>query len=353
MSTMIREPAMDLIASAPIDIGEAMAATSTLKVGDVDPKIDWPPTVILQAAKTKLYLSRVGRKGHHHNCEAAKAVPDQSCEFQVEVLPDHCIALKGDNGKFLSRMHRTRNGRGIDFAEFAKDTIDAQCKFRYFSLGNNEVALKGDNAKFLCHLVRKGQNNIEAASSDINDEAKFIVGEHLEKKDITDIEYDVAGATMRDIEPLVVISPSITNDSADIPITKELRFHYEKSEVGTWNSELGLSVGMEAEFTCKVPLIGEGKITLSTELTASHSFGGSRIHTQAVDDSTTVTVPPKTRLKVEVTVSRAIVSVNFTYTIKRLLPDGKITEQKGLKGVYRNVECYGGETRILQQGSLA
>lgn len=335
--------------SEAVDMGEAkldeaMFSRAVRGASDVDQTIDqtvdWPPVITLKADNGK-YLSRIHRGGQD-NCEASKSPADTFCEFQVEVLPDHFIALKGDNGKYLSRIRRGT----IDFAEFAKEQIDPFCRFRYYHLGDNKVGLKGDNGMFLSRIHRNGQDNIEAAKATLDDYSRFVVGENLVKKEFTDIEYELDAASVKDEEALVTMA-SVIHNPLETAITKTLTFTYTKSEVGTWNNEVGVSVGVETEFKVGVPFIAEGKIKVSVDASYTHAWGGSEEKTREVTDSTEVSVPAKTRLKVQVIVKRALIDVNFTYTIKRLLTNGETTSQEGLRGVYRNVESYESDVVIL------
>jgi Clostridium epsilon toxin ETX/Bacillus mosquitocidal toxin MTX2 len=344
MTTKVEQQSVRKRLSGPVELGEAGRSQSVRwgAPGEVDPTIDWPPRITLHADNGK-YLSRIHRSGQD-NCEAYKSSPDEYCELQVEVLPGHQIALKGDNGKYLSRILRG----AIDYTEFAKDQIDSFCKFRYYSLGDNQVALKGDTGKFLTRVQRDGQDNIELAESRIGASSRFAVGDVFVKKEITDMKYELAAASIADESPLHTLADTVDN-TLDTPIEKVLSWRYTKSEVGTWNNAVGISVGAEIEFKAGVPFLAEGKITVNTNLSYTHSWGGSVGKTHEVGDSTTLHVPPKTSLRIQAIVRQKLISVDFTYSVKRLLPSGEVTIQKGLKGVYRNVESYDSHVETLDE----
>jgi hypothetical protein len=344
MRTGANQEPMTIPESEPVDMGEAKCSSAVRGATEIDQTIDqtidWPPVITLKADNGK-YLSRIYRRGQD-NCEASKSPADTFCEFQVEVLPDHFIALKGDNGKYLSRIRRGP----IDFAEFAKEQIDPFCKFRYYHLGDNKIGLKGDNGMFLSRIYRDGQDNIEVAKTTLDDYSRFEVGENLIKKEFADIEYELDTASVKEEEALATMA-SVIHNPLETAIQKTLTFTYTKSEVGTWNNEVGVSVGVETEFKTGVPFLAEGKIKVKVDASYSHSWGGSEATTREVADSTEVSVPAKTRLKVQVIVKRALIDVNFTYIIKRLLTNGETTSQKGLRGVYRNMESYESDVVIL------
>jgi cytolysin (calcineurin-like family phosphatase) len=70
------------------------------------------------------------------------------------------IALRGDNGKFLSRINR---GAGIDPIEAAKTDLDVFSAFSVVDLGRGKIALRADNGKFLSRIYRGSAQAIEAA----------------------------------------------------------------------------------------------------------------------------------------------------------------------------------------------
>ena len=71
------------------------------------------------------HVSRIHRSGIDA-IEAAKEAPDMYCE--LELLAEDKLVLKADTGKYLSRIHRS----GIDAIEAAKNYIDPHCKFEVY-----------------------------------------------------------------------------------------------------------------------------------------------------------------------------------------------------------------------------
>jgi hypothetical protein len=70
---------------------------------------------------------------------------------------------------------------------------------------------------------------------------QFEIGENLIRKVYRDLIYDLDGATITELKPLVTQVAHIPNTTKD-PITKTLTFTYEKSEEGTWQNEVGVMV---------------------------------------------------------------------------------------------------------------
>lgn len=335
---------MTISYSEPVNLGEANGPQVALVDINMDPKINWPESITLQSDNGK-YLSRMG----DHGCEPSKSDPDRFCDIKVEEIgkadADRNIALKGDNGRYLSRWGG--NG-GTPYAYFAKGEIDPFCVFRYYSLPDNKIALKGDNNQFLSRYTKDGRDIIVVGKGDADKFSRFTVGEYLLKKEITDIVYHPDEQSITEVEPLVTVT-SIVHNPLDTDVIKTLKYKHTKSVVGTWNNEIGISVGLETVFKTGIPYIAEGKIKVKFDASYKGSWGGSEGETHEIEDSTEVRVPPKTSLKVQVVVKRATINVNFTYNIRRMLTDGTLTIQDGLKGVYHNVESYESVVDILDK----
>ncbi len=63
--------------------------------------------------------------------EAAKGSLDVFCQFTVTELANGQIALRADNGEYLSRINR---GNNLDPIEAAKGSLDVFCQFTLVSL---------------------------------------------------------------------------------------------------------------------------------------------------------------------------------------------------------------------------
>ncbi|WP_297474803.1 hypothetical protein [uncultured Photobacterium sp.] len=335
---------IDAIRPNVINLCEAKPSNDNLSCSATkkNQQISWPPSITLKS-DNGMFLSRINR-GNQDNCEASKNPDDLYCSFKVELIPneDNMIALKGDNNKYLSRINRGR----VNHVEFAKDQLDAFCKFKYIYINDNTIALKGDTGLFLSRIRRGKQDNIEVEKNEIDSYSKFIIGEHLLRKEITNVEYDLVSAKAIDTTPLVTLECTVENPF-DTDIVKTLEYSYQKSTVGTWNNEFGVSVGAAVKFFAGIPSIIGGEITVTTDLSYKHVWGGSKSTTETITDTTQVTVPAKSRIKMQVVVLRKVIDVNFTYTLIRTLTDSTVETYTDQKGTYHNVDGYESSAKIM------
>ena len=148
------------------------AGRLTFKTGDI---------IALKADNGK-YLSRInhgkidsieaGKRKHKkkHKKKSTRSIRPYT-QFVVTVLDNGKIALKADNGKYLSRINRGK----IESIETVKDEIDTYSQFTVTVLPDNKILLKADNDKYLSRINRGKMNPIEAAKKTSDVFCQFIV----------------------------------------------------------------------------------------------------------------------------------------------------------------------------------
>jgi hypothetical protein len=94
-----------------------------------------------------------------------------------------------------------------------------------------------------------------------------------------------------------------------------------------------------------VPGIAEVETNITVSGSVSCTWGGSSSKTVTVEKSVTAAVPPGGSRKVTLTVSKAHLTVNFTYNESLTYSNG-IVETKVGNGVYNNVESWSAVTTI-------
>ena len=95
---------------------------------------------------------------------------DPCTRFEVSAL-DGKLVLKGDNGKYLSRIYR-----GNQYLEAEKDVPDVCCQFRVVPVGKGLIALQGDNGLYVSRILRGKVSSIEVTKGAVDDECKFMHG---------------------------------------------------------------------------------------------------------------------------------------------------------------------------------
>ncbi|RMX45215.1 hypothetical protein pdam_00020949 [Pocillopora damicornis] len=126
----------------------------------------WPVGVALKGYNGK-YLSRKHRSGIDY-IEMAKSQKDSTTRF-VATESNGKLMLTADNGKYLSRVRRAN----VDYIEAAKTYPDTFSQFTVHDQPDGTVALQADNGKYLSLIDRNSRNSFEAAKDNIDSHCKL------------------------------------------------------------------------------------------------------------------------------------------------------------------------------------
>jgi Galactoside-binding lectin len=124
----------------------------------------------IAAGKKKHKKKHKNKHKNKHQKKQTHSIPPYS-QFVVTVLDNGKIALKADNGKYLSRINRGN----IESIKAVKDEIDTYSQFTVTVLADNKILLKADNGKYLSRINRGKINPIEAAKNTSDVFCQFIV----------------------------------------------------------------------------------------------------------------------------------------------------------------------------------
>lgn len=158
------------------------------------------------------------------------------------------------------------------------------------------------------------------------------------KNEIVDVEYDLPGAKVHEVTPIIALSTSVRNDS-DVTVNQTLSYSYEKWTVGTWNNSAGVEIGVKWSFSAGVPFVANSEFEVSVSASYTHTWGGENGTRETITSSTNVTVPPRQKARASIIVRNANIDVGFTYTQKIVWSTGKSEEEKKT-GIYNNVDSW-------------
>lgn len=151
--------------------------------------------------------------------------------------------------------------------------------------------------------------------------------------DITSIIFDVSQSTFKSVTPQRVYATFVTN-STSTPQSSTIGGSYTITETSGWENSLSVKVGITTSFKTGLPIVGEGEVEISTEITDTYTWNGSSSETYEFDFSSTVSVPANTTLSCTIVVSMSEISLPYTLTGTLIYKSGHTT-QGTLFGTYR------------------
>ncbi len=153
------------------------------------------------------------------------------------------------------------------------------------------------------------------------------------------IEYDADALRKAALNftPVQVATQTLPNYT-DLEQTVRYTASSSAENEGTFNWEIGEKLSVSSEFSVGVPLVGEGKIKVMAQVSASQ--GGSRTWRTATGESWEIPVkaPPRTRIVCTSTMKKHTVDVPFTYTIAWYSGSRhNVVKRETFAGVYHGV----------------
>ncbi|XP_074272260.1 uncharacterized protein LOC141596117 [Silene latifolia] len=180
---------------------------------------------------------------------------------------------------------------------------------------------------------------LDVSATSIIKEAQFQVVETVFSRSVQVLDFDLDNSRIYNLTPISSATYTYQNPTAEVQ-EATMEFQISTTKTSTWNNNISVGGGVETSFTTGIPLIAEGKITVSAEASYSHEFGGSIEETQQVVDTYTVKVPPFTIVTGRGMATKGTCDVPFTYSQVDHLTDGTTIRRTLADGVFTGVNAY-------------
>ncbi|KAI3958110.1 hypothetical protein MKW98_020752 [Papaver atlanticum] len=352
--------------------------------------------VKLRHVNTGLYVRMFNGSDHYDGCLYLDPVLQDSEAWTfinwktVVVLPD-LVRIKGDNGNHLKafggdgymdynnkpdntslfdfQVHPSRDG-GVRLRSTYYDKYWTDMDDSYWVLlkeasttvhetntvflptivsGNHIVMRCLRNGYFCKRLSDKHKTSCVATVHSYPDEWSIMeIEEPLISREIYNIRYHYTDARRYDEKTVALIDDDSSNDSKATELKTELNLKTKVTNTATWTNNVGFKVGVEIKFEAGLPVVGKSEIGVSTEFTASRTWGVTEEKEVEVGKVVSVTVPPKTRLKGSLMATRCSFDIPFSYTQHDVLKDGtpRVTEKDD--GVLTGHNGYGYKHKLVE-----
>ncbi|XP_038906982.1 uncharacterized protein LOC120092830 [Benincasa hispida] len=218
---------------------------------------------------------------------------------------------------------------------------DPNTFFQPVKLGDNIVALRnlGNNHFCTSLSVDRKTDCLNANDSNPTKEARMEVSEAVISSKIENIEYRLEDAKIYG-ERVWSMAKGDAINKTKAADTLQFTFSFEDKRKKNWTNTIATKFGVTREFTAGVPLIGDAKVQLKFEVGGSYSWGETHKDKILMTCSSTITVPPMSKVKIDVVVKRGFCNVPYSYTRTDTLRDGQQTTHEYEDGVFSGVNSY-------------
>ncbi len=156
--------------------------------------------------------------------------------------------------------------------------------------------------------------------------------------DISTIDYDVNNARIVSKSTDQLYHETLKNDTSQAQDTT-ISGRQSVTETRGWSDTLGLKVGASTSFETGIPLIVDGKVTVSVDVTTTFTWNGSTTTAKEWSWSTKVIVPAQTIINSLVSVAVTKLAVPYTLNATVKLKSGTSLRGK-IHGIYTGTNSH-------------
>jgi len=160
----------------------------------------------------------------------------------------------------------------------------------------------------------------------------------VEDYEISSIVYEVGKAKVLRSSPADLYSQHVINNLPNAQ-TSTISGSTSVSHTSAWSDSLAVKVGVKTSFKCGVPLLAEGKVDVSLEVSNTYTWSGSETRTITWSFSTPVTVLPGMEGVVLASATISTIAVPYTLTGTFIFRSGKRMPGQ-IKGLYTGTNSH-------------
>ena len=150
--------------------------------------------------------------------------------------------------------------------------------------------------------------------------------------DIAKLDYNLDGMKILSALPKQMESQHVKNETSK-PQTSTIAGSKATTTTSGWSDSLGIKVGVKTTLVLGIPMVFEGKVDVSMEVTNTFTWNGSTSEQTTFSWSTPITLDPGEEGDVLVTVTTSKIEVPYTLTGELVFKSGKRLSRR-IEGTY-------------------
>ncbi|KAK8548381.1 hypothetical protein V6N13_054810 [Hibiscus sabdariffa] len=295
------------------------------------------PTYVAFKGNNSNYLRLRPNSDHNYLEFATNDIGDPNVPCQTFYLNNGNVRIKTlCLDKFWWRDPNWIRADSSDTSSNNKNTL-----FRPVRVDSNTIALMNLGNNYFCKRLSADNktNHLNAAQPSVTNEAKLTVEEPVMTRDVYDVKYNLDYARVYDESVLIVAKSAASNQTQEAS-TLDVKLSYTTTTESTWNDYYSMSLGMQAGVEFKIPLIMDGSIEISENVQSGANWGETTTSSSVVETTYTVTVPPMTKVTVNMIATKGYCDVPFTYSHTDTLYNGTTVTSDVEGGTYTGSNYY-------------
>lgn len=187
--------------------------------------------------------------------------------------------------------------------------------------------------------AERNDHCLNAAVSTITLEARLRVEEAVLERQIDNVVFKLSEARIHGETPLYIPKVTSTNRTSQ-PNNKKLTMDYTVTDTRSYRGTVGLKIGVAVKFRAGFPVIADGKVKMSTEVSTEHEWGKTTEEKKTLKAEYEVIVPSMTRVTLTAAATQGSVDVPFSYTQRDVLTTGRVVVNTLDDGLFTGVNSY-------------
>ncbi|KAK8477554.1 hypothetical protein V6N13_047282 [Hibiscus sabdariffa] len=305
------------------------------------------PTYVAFKGNNGNYLRLRPESDHHYLEFNTNDIGDPNVPCETFYLDNGDVRIKTTClDKFWWRDPNWIRADSSDTSSNDKNTL-----FRPFRVDSNTIALMNLGNNYFCKRLTADNktNHLNAAEPSVTNEAKLAVEEPVMTREIFDVKYNLDYSRVYDETVLVLGTNSASNETQE-PSTLDVTLQYTDTKESTWSDYYSMSVGTQASADFKIPLIMDGSIEISEDVQSGTEWGETNTSSNLVEVTHTVTVPPMTKVTVNLIATKGYCDVPFTYSQTDTLYNGTTVTSEVEGGSYTGSNYYNIDFQTEEEG---
>ncbi|KAK8548376.1 hypothetical protein V6N13_054815 [Hibiscus sabdariffa] len=333
----VKDPATDFFVHAKSNEADDQYLLDVFELTDWDSLLILPRYVAFRGDLGKYLCVRYHDSDRPYLQFATSDIGDSTVPCEIFALENGDVRIKSiSEGKFWRRSPNWIWADSGDTSSNNRDTL-----FRPVKVDSKTIGLINlGNNSFCKRLNADGKENcLNAAVPSVTKEARLIVEEPVLTREIYGVKYNLDYSRVYGQSILAVARNSATNDTEETS-TLDVKLSYTDTKESTWKDFFTLRLGMKASMDFSIPLIFEGNIEISGEVESGVEWGETRTSTTVLEVVHSVTVPPMTKVTVNMVATKGYCDVPFTYQQRDTLYDGTTLTSEIEGGIYTGSNYY-------------
>jgi len=187
-----------------------------------------------------------------------------------------------------------------------------------------------DVNEFLLHaLEQQYQKTGDVWSVNSRSVSKF----DTSKVELRLISLDYPGLADKIVHQPVLLEESFVKNPTPASVSRTISYSKSVTDSYEWNISAGVKVGASAKFKSGLPIVGEGEVTASVELSFGAGYKNSHSETVAFNGSVQVNIPAQTSVNIKTLLANGTVDdIPFTAVLQAYGQVGAYTAHSGGAG---------------------